>query len=434
MPPPPPPSASYLLKFDSTDEETSGDEDTASVYRNDPIVSPVEDERIEQEDHCNPVEEARVLADVVSMMGEYHDDDSTDDSPAATTKLTSNKKKKRKKKRKKSKKKSTTAPVAKHVSFGKVIVNQFQRALGTDVVPLDGCWPLGMGQPVLKDAEVVFPIDKYEASKQERLQQRVTDLPQDMLPVGGLSLPLETRQWDYRRKAKNPLFRMLREHERMELLLGTDSHTQPEAKSEGNSAACEKRQGGIGRRRSARLSDQSSRKQKPLIPYNETFTKADVMHSRSELEQIRTSRTVEGATGCSCRKLNVYLLPPNAGKKAHHRRMNLPKVKEELRKRHLLPDDCQQKSREELEILLHDTVLNEPCCAYDCPCWQNGIGCQADACGCWQQKVPKSMDSLAIETACGNPEGMYAVDLVKIDNWRSSVLNHLQYCPELPAV
>jgi hypothetical protein len=163
--------------------------------------------------------------------------------------------------------------------------------------------------------------------------------------------------------------------------------------------------------------------------YNETYTQVEVHHVRNELETLRNSRSKEGNTGCTCRKLDVYLLPPGGGgKKAHSRRMNERKVKEELRKRHLLPQE--PKTREELEILLHDTVEKEPCCLEDCACVRHGIECQADACKCWftshqAEKGKKHDDTPSIETInsrCGNRFGMYTVDVVKIDDFRSSYI------------
>ena len=79
------------------------------------------------------------------------------------------------------------------------------------------------------------------------------------------------------------------------------------------------------------------------------------MHVRSELEKLRVDRNSD--LGCSCRKLHVVL--PNqtpTGRKHKHRRLTERKVKEELRKRGLMHGDVLKMKREELEVLLHDTV------------------------------------------------------------------------------
>ena len=171
--------------------------------------------------------------------------------------------------------------------------------------------------------------------------------------------------------------------------------------------------------------------------YNDTYTQIDVHHVRNELEQLRNSRTMDGSVGCTCRKLHVYLLPPNAGKKAHHKRMKLPKVKQELIKRHKLPENSDSMSRDELELLLHDLVEQEPCCtSNDCPCARSEIECQSDTCSCWyashltkqQQHDSGSTTVSEIASRCGNPNGMYAVDLERIDAFRRNYLATLTTC------
>ena len=183
------------------------------------------------------------------------------------------------------------------------------------------------------------------------------------------------------------------------------------------------------------------------IPNDAPFDADTVRHVRNELEHIRSSRSGEGSTGCTCRKLTVYIPPPNSGKKAQHKRLSERRVKEELRKRGLLTATVQQryKSRAELEQYLHDVVEKEPCCwnADDCPCLQGGLGCQADCCDCWKDShqtkdstttaVDKYQQPLASTNAivqrCGNRHGMYVVDLDAIQDYRRNVLTNLPlYC------
>jgi hypothetical protein len=73
--------------------------------------------------------------------------------------------------------------------------------------------------------------------------------------------------------------------------------------------------------------------------YSKVYTQVRVYHVRNELEQLRNHRSAEdGNLGCTCRKLVVYLPPTESSKKAQHCQMNERKVKEERRKRHLLPE------------------------------------------------------------------------------------------------
>jgi len=310
---------------------------------------------------------------------------------------------------------------------------------------------------------------------------------------------LETRAWDYRQNGKkNPLFGTLLEQERMELLLehsapvpGEDDEAEdgrcssplsfstpsPPASPGGatgrrirsNSFGThqqmlqqQKQQQRRGRSRSNSFGtssgggskDRGSLRQSASMSsfperFNNAYTQIDVHHVRNELEQLRNSRSVRG---CDCRKLVVYIPPKDGaecGKRAQKRRMNILKVKEELRKRKLLPRNDKSIAREELERMLRDAVEGEPCCMGDCPCVQHGIGCQENACSCWtpshqtkatQLKTGGNISSSSgaesggsddfsaktIRTRCGNKYGMYAVDFRRIDSYRRQWI-----CPEI---
>jgi hypothetical protein len=250
---------------------------------------------------------------------------------------------------------------------------------------------------------------------------------------------LETRQWDYRSRSKNPLFHLVTESNRMELLLRySDPDNQAvvvpvDQKSSPNTTT------GKQRKQSSSTSSSSSRRENSFTErFNDLFTKADVSHFRVELEDIRARRSIKDATGCSCHRLKVYIPPEHgAGKTAQKKRLAINKVKTELKKRNLLPQDDHAVSREELERILHDAVEKEGCCDYDCPCYQNGIGCQSDACDCWQQSLSKennnttsfSLTTQDIRDRCGNRHGMYTVDGAVIDEYRRNVLEKLTYCP-----
>ncbi|CAB9511109.1 expressed unknown protein [Seminavis robusta] len=469
MPGPPPPSKSYLLKIiDSSDEE--------------------DEEEVAQYDYIDDSEEESMNADASTTTTEASTATTCSSSEAAPAK-------KRKKKKKKKKKKKNKSPAAaactteedttmtetttkKTVSFGSVTAHSFERVLGTDVVPYDGGWPLGLGDVLVGEVEST-PVDDYETTKQERLRIRAQQ-------IEGVSTTttdgevLETRQWDYKYKAKNPLFHLLQEEQRMNILLlsstpedeimeNSSSHhgirrersnsttsTGTSSTSASSSSKSNKRRdsknkngkhnsqhpmatrGSSKRERSGSFSSANNSNQK-VERYNETFPQVLVHHVRNELEELRFQRGGVGHAGCTCRKLDVYLLPPNAGKKAHHRRMNVKRVKDELKKRHLLPDA--QTTRDELELLLHRAVEEEACCSnQECPCVRNGIECQADVCACWhdshqakQQEnsntsnnnTTKMNDDIPVEQIqerCGNANGMYTVDLQAIQGFRRQLL------------
>jgi len=320
---------------------------------------------------------------------------------------------KRKKKKEKMNKPAAAAAAPetpKQVMFDKVLVREFSRCLSMDSVPTEGGWPLGLSQDITAEHESADSVDSFESDKQEKLKARWKEIHPDSLEP---PTPLETRQWDYKPdEERNPLFWKLSEQERMQILI---------ADSEGKSVKMVKPVRPVRKTHSTRSRSASVSEKR-----NETYPQDHVDHVSNELEQIRNQRSMEGSTGCSCRKLNVYIPPPNAGKKAARQRMNLSKVKEELQSRNLLPTE--HRTREELERLLHDAVEQEPCCTDDCVCVGNGIGCQADTCSCWSathqsDKGKKhSEDPTVIQKRCGNIHGMYVYDINEIDSFRKELL------------
>jgi hypothetical protein len=507
MPPPPPPSKSYSIRIvDSDDDDSDGEAEAqhriqqrtsnvpnnayndsnsyryanannvnvnAKVNTNNVNVnvnsaaprpveleSPVADNDNDNDNYAS-ASDVDSQDDCSALDAEVTDTDSnTHGSPRSTiheshpasTNTNSSAKNGKRRKRKKKKRKGKSS---RRVNFGSVSVLEFGRCLGTDVVPSDGGWPLGMTMSTIQDSstssdvdritEESISIDDYETEKQVRLHGRLKGL--ELADLDGVESDpaewLETRQRDYKYKSKNKLFRMMTETERMVLLLA-DSSEVPEG-DVGSLAPLQEmmytrdRSGSIDKKTQTRSRSGSFDKKAPQVTrsrsasfaeqYNDTYTQVEVHHVRNELESLRNSRSKEGNTGCTCRKLDVYLLPPGGGgKKAHSRRMNERKVKEELRKRHLLPQEV--KTREELEILLHDTVEKEPCCLDDCACVRDGIECQADTCKCWytthQSEKGKKHDDIPsiekINSRCGNRFGIYTVDNVKIDDFRSSYI------------
>jgi hypothetical protein len=490
MPPPPPPSKSYLIRIvDSDDEDSEAElslipQGTSEVpndsdsYRyansnsnnaninstiNNPAPtlaeSPVEDNdnyasASDSQDDCSALdtsldddEENGTTESHASPRSSIHPLQSSSASTSSTTGSLDCSAKSKRRKRKKKKRKGTSGQSSRRVHFKSVSVFEFGRCLGTDVVPSDGGWPLGMAMSTITDSisdnknvERVTEesVDDYEAERQARLHARLKVLELDGVESDPAEW-LETRQWDYKYKSKNPLFRMMTEKERMALLLADSEGDVGSLAPLQDMMYTRVRSGSMDKKTHMRTRSGSIDKKTPQVSrtrsasfaeqYNDTYTQVEVHHVRNELETLRNSRSKEGNTGCTCRKLDVYLLPPGGGgKKAHSRRMNERKVKEELRKRHLLPQEL--KTREELEILLHDTVEKEPCCLDDCACVRDGIECQADTCKCWftshQSEKGKKHDDIPsiekINSRCGNRFGMYTVDMVKIDDFRSSYI------------
>jgi hypothetical protein len=255
---------------------------------------------------------------------------------------------------------------------------------------------------------------------------------------GDSTVVYETRQWDYRSGVKNPLFGVLSESKRQSLFLeasGTPKEDLPEnnnnpnsnrrARSNSVTSAASQSNGNNNPRRAR---SNSVGNHNGVSDFNETYNQVYVHHVRNELEQLRNERSKSGATGCNCRKLTVYIPPKDgsAGKKAQHKRLKPSKLAQELKKRNMYDPSA---SREQMEKTLLKAVESEPCCRdEDCFCARNGIDCQADACSCWHDSHVhvKSGDRVVtdddIKKRCGNPHGMYVVDMDGIDEFRNKFL------------
>lgn len=455
MPPPPPPSKSYLLVIDSDSEDEDSyrihhRRENATVTTN-PVfelpsalemngrrrphqVSDNEDEEEEELIHVRfDGDDACSSPRTTTESPASQDDDDAEEEQT----LTKNQKKKRARRRNKKKSKSCqrTTP---RISFSTVSTRVYPRAFSQVSVPADGGWPLGMELEPL-DASEELALEEFEAHKQQRLKERwehflqVQTVDEKVLeqmtkrPPTEEPFALETRQWDYCYKMKNPLFGALSEDQRREIFLESESESgegsfPAKGRARSNSVTDHSNGGSSPKRRGRSTSFGHAPEQ-----FNETYNQVYVHHVRSDLEKLRIERTTSGATGCTCRKLSVYVPPKDGGgKKAQHRRLKPSKLREELKKRNLYDES---KSRETLEQILHDAVEKEPCCGTsDCFCHRNGLDCQADACSCWHDShvhTKTSVRYLSVETIkqrCGNPLGTVTVDNDAIDAYRTRVL------------
>lgn len=429
MPPPPPPSKSYLIRIEdlSTDDEEDDHCMLSSPQQEDPALSSFLETASQTELALNPIMNNNNSQVVLSSSQESMEEDekSQEENDQIAVAATQKKKKKRKKK-----KKTKSSKIAKKgVSFQSVSVFEFERCLGYEVVPGDGGWSLGMKFHHFNREENIN-IDRFEDLRRNRLVERWKVLPDELKSTNTFieeieGMPpkiLETRQWDYRYKQKNPLFGMLTESQRMHALVGK----APVPASEKDS-------------------DTPSPKKKPTLVrvkersfvehFTEEYPQSVVRQMQNELEELRIARSGD-SLGCTCRKLRVYIPPPNAGKKAAHKRLALKRVIEELDKRGARPtENC---SRDDLEHILQDIVEKEPCCGPNCPCFSNGIECQQDTCSCWQIShqgdVKKSqsnstaqtlLDKSCVQERCGNEYGIVSYDPNTIEEYRSKILKGL---------
>jgi len=488
MPPPPPPSKSYLLILDSDSSDESDVE-----YRSRQVNTKSVPERIKTVSTPPPPPSATSPLPVECPKSQNEGQSLKNQE---TRKLTKNQKKKKRQRRKKKKSVRKEAiqevksrDTTKHVTFSYVSIRAFPRAFSGDAVPAHGGWPLGMKIEGYEDFDKI-PVEEYETMKQNNLHERWIAIlsstknkpapspkgsPKTLSPskikrekekiideqiirlVNGInssgrndddnnkprSIVYESRQWDYRSRVKNPLFRSVSEDERHALFLqasGIDPKILREGQSHknGNSSGRTRSnsignhcQGGRGiRSRSNSFCDHNL---ESVVEgkFNEEYNQAMVHHVRNELEQIRFERNKSGATGCNCRKLVVYIPPKDGsgGKKAQHRRLKPSKVVQELKKRHLHDSSVASMSRDKMEKMLYNVVEKEPCCRDDaCFCIRNGINCQADACSCWHdshvhvKRSDRVLSNDDIRKRCGNPLGIYLVDTEAIDSYRIEIV------------
>ena len=353
--------------------------------------------------------------------------------------LTKNQKKnKRRRKRNKSKRGDVQS-----VTFSVVSVRSFERTLGVDAVPGIGGWPLGMKLDDHIDHDQV-QIDDYEARQQQKLIDRwkviqsteVKQFDDNILRLMSTTDHYESRQWDYKRRMKNPLFGRISEEERQALLLegSLPSQTTQFGTQRKRSNSMGGNQNSITRRmRSISMGDQSCSKGRVCEKFSEEFNQSFVHHVRNELEQLRFERNKAGSIGCNCRKLLVYIPPKDGsgGKKSKNRRLKPSKLVQELKKRDLY-QSVAFMSREKQEQILQKAVEKEPCCGDDdCVCFRNGITCQADACSCWYARTKNDKDSddflpSDIRNRCGNPLGTLIVDLDSINEYRKKTIKESQ--------
>ena len=502
MPPPPPPSKSYLLVLESD----SSDDDSEHEYRrrqeyyrayenlNSITPSKVLNSMEDDNEKVNNASTESLLVDEDHTSSMAESDESHQDT--GNKKLTKNQKKRlQRKKKKKAAHRENNEENLKGVSFSGVSVRAFPRAFSMDSVPAHGGWPLGMKLDGYEDLDEI-PVGEYEMSKQKRLHERwmaILSARDKKTPgspskssasssrkkkdeglvfddkvvrmVGGnavtsdccgegngcCALPeiniYESRQWDYKSRIKNPLFRTVSEDERHAIFLeGSDvnSTSNIEAQKRNSNNTQRARSNSIGNHKhncgKSRRSRSNSIGNHDLDnsmkgKFNEEYNQAMVHHVRNELEQVRIGRSKSGATGCNCRKLVVYLPPSDGsgGKKAQHRRLKPSKVVQELKKRGLYDSVAASSSREQIEKMLHDAVEKEPCCgSEDCFCVRNGLICQGDSCSCWHDShvhakhssgsSEHTLSNADIRKRCGNPLGTYLVDTEAIDNYRIKVM------------
>lgn len=303
-----------------------------------------------------------------------------DHAPSASSSSASKKKKKHKKKKRSNslhapasaplvardpKSRSVSLSARKHVMWGDVHAREYSRFPGGgSTVPYDGTWALGLGAPVA-DVELGSVLDVEQLREQE-LQSRIQELPKSKR---ALVREGETRQFDYRRGAENPLFARLSERERKQIFTASESpepvsaeERYPKRKSSISTSPHKPRHESAAATRARRLSDAGSDLDEP------DFACVSI-EQLDEFAKIRDSR--DAACGCSCGDLVKKV------SKMHVKRLHAFLAERDV----AIPSH----NKSELLALAKAVAAKEKNCANarDCECARNGVECHSNVCdGC----------------------------------------------------
>eukprot|EP00600_Ochromonadales_sp_CCMP1393_P002686 CAMPEP_0174990790 /NCGR_PEP_ID=MMETSP0004_2-20121128/21519_1 /TAXON_ID=420556 /ORGANISM="Ochromonas sp., Strain CCMP1393" /LENGTH=505 /DNA_ID=CAMNT_0016244441 /DNA_START=116 /DNA_END=1633 /DNA_ORIENTATION=- len=224
---------------------------------------------------------------------------------------------------------------------------------------------------------------------------------------------LETRQYDFRSGSSNPLFRPLREDERIALLTGdhidiphndvnhasTNSNTNSTSGSSANSTN-DKSESGINEHNSATAIHHHSSSANPFTDLN------------NELKMIKSSRD-EG--GCNCKQVKLD-------------KLSVAKLRAELISNgHLIgyigtAETVEKMSKAELTHLVRDVLKKcVICVTNDCYCVQNGLQCSGQLCACLRGgHRPGQAQS------CANPSGVEVFEPERVKEYRANILNNIK--------
>lgn len=202
---------------------------------------------------------------------------------------------------------------AKRVTFHTVSSRAYVRLLGgSSGVPSDGDWPLGLGWEYADEGSI--PLDAFEAARAAGLAKREAELPRRTRAAS----TSETRQLCHRAGPRNPLFDVMPEPQRKQLLLAAASGTQDVAREN--------------------------------------------LEAGTHLDALRCARA---EVGCRCAPLVASKLP-------------VKRLKSELRLRGL--SDAGDKAALAQRLAL--ATSGAPLCSTGCSCAAAGVGCHFDVCRC----------------------------------------------------
>lgn len=307
--------------------------------------------------------------------------------------------KKKRIKKKKEKEKTETL-----VKWGNVEQILFSRGLGCDVIPSSGSFPLGLD--VYSEIEICS-VEDYDRSQQAELFARAQSKKITLcLPIGDFedvnssssssSVRFETRQWDFKKGFKNPLFDSLGEADRRVLILDSNHHTSLRERSGSFGSGSRERSSSIG---------------------SDIFTKHGSHHNTllSDLNKdLNTIRNSRNENGCNCKPVKLD-------------KLSVAKMKIELCKEFMkdgqlidgmLKEEVDKLSKTQLTSMLRDRLkICILCVTNNCECVLAGLECSDQICRC----LGKTRDN----PSCGNPVGFTMFDADMVKEYRENLIKKL---------
>ena len=223
----------------------------------------------------------------------------------------------------------------------------------------------------------VGPVEVFERRRDAELRARAWNAEGREVGEGEA---VETRQWDYKRSARNPVFGRTTKDGRREAIL---QHFKPDLDTRKSRA------------RGMSATDYDEMMSGGMDVVNDLEAEA----RRLGRENDATATEREEGAGCNC-------------KKPRTRGMRENKIREELRRRGADDGGCKDAVQERLR----EAIAGEDCCLYGCPCEAEGIECHFEVCAC------------AKEGGCGNKHGRYKYDKKAVEELRRKVVGTTTFC------
>mmetsp|Transcript_33610 Transcript_33610/g.77543 ORF Transcript_33610/g.77543 Transcript_33610/m.77543 type:complete len:467 (-) Transcript_33610:101-1501(-) len=327
---------------------------------------------------------------------------------------------------------SRPSPASDKISFSTVDMYEFPHTMSEAVVPGDGSYPLGL-ENRRHVRQGTTDLDTFERRRHVELVKRWLDVgcqkdgtnKNSLLEVSKENIVVETRQFDYKRGERNPMFRSRSESQRIVLLKDAVDPNHHHKESPSSSASGKKnyhhryqtRRDHKNRKCTLSVSEVNNIQDASSPAALLLDLQSTAVRIQRDLVRLREQRA---AVGCSCHKAKHLSKQLN--------RYSEKRLREELKKRGLLHEGKNGGRTEKTKMVerLRNAVELEPCCGRDCPCVQSGVDCHSEACSCWRA-ISRQCGSRAkrytrqeCQKTCGN--NLYFYDHDEVSNYRKNLI------------